>query len=118
LYRPVDRADKESCRPDFAAAVYPGHLWFDDGTFELNPSVPVTRRTPPTFLVQAEDDRVDSINNALVYYLALKRVGVPAEIHLYAHGGHAFGLRRTSLPITGWPGLFQIWLSNVAMARE
>ena len=50
LYGGVDAADKESCRPDFAVALYPGHLWVNQ-KFELNPNVPVTRETPPTFLV-------------------------------------------------------------------
>ena len=57
---------------------------------ELNPNVPVTSNTPPTFLLQAEDDPVDNVNNSLVYYIALKDAGVPVEMHLYAQGGHAF----------------------------
>ena len=56
LYRPVDAADKESCRPDFAVAVYPGHLWIGGETYALNRNVPVTQQTPPTFLLQAEND--------------------------------------------------------------
>jgi acetyl esterase/lipase len=60
LYPAVDAADKESCRPDFAVALYPGHLWIGPEKFELNPDVPVTRQTPPTFLLQAENDPVDS----------------------------------------------------------
>ncbi|HEY1482951.1 MAG TPA: alpha/beta hydrolase, partial [Candidatus Acidoferrum sp.] len=72
LYPGVDAADKESCRPDFAVALYPGHLWNDKEKFELNPDIRVTRNTPPTFLVQAENDNVDSINNSLVYFRALK----------------------------------------------
>ena len=83
LYPPADAADKESCRPDFAVAIYPGHLATPNG---LNPNVPVTRQTPPTFLVQAEDDHVDGVKQSLVYYLALKRAGVPVEMHLYAQG--------------------------------
>ena len=66
--------------------------------FELNPSVPVTGNTPPTFLLQAENDPVDEVNNSLVYYIALKMAGVPVEMHLYAQGEHAFGLRRTKFP--------------------
>ena len=58
--------------------------------FELNPDIPVTGRTPPTFLLHAENDPVDSVNNSLVYYIALKKAGVPAEMHLYAQGKHAF----------------------------
>jgi acetyl esterase/lipase len=112
---PVDAADKESCRPDFALALYPGHLWVDDKKFELNPEVPVTSETPPTFLLQAEDDHLDGINQSLVYYIALKNAGVSVEMHLYAQGGHAFGLRRTELPITGWPQLMETWLGTIGM---
>ena len=115
LYKPVDAADKGSCRPDFAVAVYPGHLSVVGDPYKLNPNVPVTRRTPPTFLVQAEDDYVDGINQSLAYYIALKNARVPAEMHLYAHGGHAFGLRRTNLPITEWPSLVEKWLRTIGM---
>ena len=116
LYKPVDAADKESCRPDFAVAVYPGHLDIKD--FHLNPNVPVTRKTPPTFLLQAEDDNVDGVNQSLAYFIALKNAGVPTEMHLYAHGGHAFGLRRTKLPITGWPQLVETWLRTIGMIGD
>ncbi|MEW9571919.1 alpha/beta hydrolase [Rhodanobacter sp. Si-c] len=111
LYPAVDAADKESARPDFALAIYPGHLATDDD--KLNPNVPVTRETSPTFLVQAEDDYVDGVNQSLVYYAALAKARVPAELHLYAHGGHAFGLRRTRQPITGWPDLAEAWLRTI-----
>lgn len=115
-YPEVDAADKESCRPDFAVALYPGHLWSSDRKiFELNPNVPVTSQTPPTFLLQAEDDPVDNVNNSLVYYVALKKAGVPVEMHLYAQGGHGFGLRRTKLPITDWPQLVETWLETIGM---
>src|SRR5262249_18289609 len=115
-YPEVDAADKESCRPDFAVALYPGHLWSSDRKiFELNPNVPVTSQTPPTFLLQAEDDPVDNVNNSLVYYVALKKAGVPVEMHLYAQGGHGFGLRRTKLPITEWPQLVETWLETIGM---
>ena len=115
LYPAVDAADKESCRPDFAVALYPGHLWISNNKFELNPNVPVNRRTPPTFLVQAENDNVDNINNSLVYYIALKNAGVPVEMHLYAEGKHAFGLRPTKFPITGWPQLVETWLRTIGI---
>jgi len=115
LYPAVDAADEESCRPDFAIALYPGHLWKRDGDLELNPNVPVTSDTPPTLIVQAEDDPVDPVENALVYFMALKRAGVPVEMHLYAEGGHAFGLRRTEHPITRWPKLAETWLQTIGM---
>lgn len=113
LYAPVDAADQESARPDFAMAIYPGHLATDDD--RLNPNVPVSRETPATFLVQAEDDYTDGVNQSLVYYAALQKAGVPVEMHLYAHGGHAFGLRRTKFPITGWPRPAEAWLRTIGI---
>jgi acetyl esterase/lipase len=73
---------------------------------------------PPTFLVQAEDDHVDSVYFPLAYYIALVKAGVPAEMHMYAQGGHAFGLRRTNLPITAWPDLVETWLGTIGMVTE
>jgi acetyl esterase/lipase len=139
LYPPVDAADKESCRPDFAVAIYPGHLslaaaeWDArqgtrkfvfhrpagaDENLGLNPEVPVTSQTSPTFLLQAEDDHVDNVNDSLAYYIALRKAGVPVEMHLYAQGGHAFGLRSTKLPITRWPDLVEIWMRTLGMIPE
>jgi len=139
LYLPVDEADKESCRPDFAVSIYPGHLSLSaaewdakqgtkkfvvphppnaDKEIGLNPEVPVTRQTPPTFLLQAQDDHVDNVDDALSYYIALKNARVPVEMHLYAQGGHAFGLRRTKLPITAWPQLVDTWLVTIGMIPE
>jgi acetyl esterase/lipase len=118
LYAPVDDADKESARPDFAVLAYPGHLnrgHLVTDNNSLNPHVPVTRETPPTFLVQAEDDTTDGVNQSLAYYAALAKAGVPAEMHLYAQGGHAFGLRRTAFPIAGWPRLVEKWLVTIGM---
>ena len=118
LYAPVDAADKESCRPDFAVSIYPGHLSVGGDAYRLNPNVPVTRQTPPTFLLQAENDHVDNVNDSLTYYIALKKAGVPVEMHLYAQGGHAFGLRRTKFPITGWPQLVETWLGTIGMIPQ
>ena len=123
LYTTVDAADKVSCRPDFAVAIYPGHLSFGDESLKtpkLNPDIAshITRQTPPTFLLQNEDDHVDNVNDSLVYYIALKNAGVPVEIHLYAQGGHAFGLRRTKFPVTRWPELVETWLGMIGMIAK
>lgn len=96
-------------------ALYPGHLWIDRKHFKLNTNVPVTRQTPPTFLLQHEDDNVDDGNRSLVYYIAVKQANVPVEMHLYAQGGHAFGLRPTPFPVTGWPHLVEMWLQTIGM---
>jgi acetyl esterase/lipase len=116
LYAPIDAADKESARPDFAVLVYPGHLATANDT--LNPNVPVTRETPTTFIVQAENDDVDGVHQALAYFTGLEKAGAPAEMHLYAQGGHAFGLRPTQFPITGWPRLVEAWLRTIGMTRQ
>ena len=118
-YSPVDAADKESCRPDFAVVCYPGHLWDYDDNFNLNPNVPVTTNTPPTFIVQAENDDVDAVEHSLVYYIALKKAGVPVEMHLYAKGGHAFGLRPSKYPVTTeWPRLARKWLETIGILSQ
>ncbi|HVZ05480.1 alpha/beta hydrolase [Hyphomicrobium sp.] len=125
LYAPIDEADKQSARPDFAVLVYPGHLATGDkpgrlatGENGLNPNVPVTSDTPPTFLVQAENDNTDGVIQSLVYSAALRKAGAKVELHLYAEGGHAFGLRHTALPITDWPRLVEIWLHSIGMIQE
>jgi acetyl esterase/lipase len=127
LYPAVDAADKESCRPDFAVALFPGHLWANedlassaikDEKFELRPDIHVTQETPPTLLLQAENDDVDPVDESLAYYIALKNAGVPVEMHLYAEGGHAFGLRHTEFPITKWPQLMETWLGTIGMISK
>jgi acetyl esterase/lipase len=119
LYPHVDAADEESCRPDFGVAIYPGHMMeHTSKRFELNPYIPVTGKTPPQFLLQDEDDPVDDVQNSLVYYAALTKAGVPVEMHLYAQGGHAFGMRRTKFPVTAWPQLVETWLGTIGMTAK
>jgi acetyl esterase/lipase len=126
-YAAVDAADQLSCRPDFAIAAYPGHLWAhededlatrDETDLRLRPDISVRADTPPTFLLQAEDDHVDGVEQSLAYYVALLKAGVPAEMHLYAEGGHAFGLRRNKLPISQWPRLVETWLATIGIVDD
>ena len=112
LYDTIDAADALSCRPDFAVIVYPGYLALSEKNFEANPDIHVSGQTPPTFIVQAEDDTVH-VENATVYFLELKKAKVPAELHIYAEGGHGYGLRRTALPVTGWPKIVDTWLHSI-----
>lgn len=114
LYPRVDAADDLSCRPDIAFVIYPGYLALSEKDFAFNPDIPVTKDTPPTFLLQAEDDPVH-VENAVEYFLQLKKAGVPAELHVYAQGGHGYGLRPTSLPITRWPALAATWLKTIGV---
>jgi acetyl esterase/lipase len=116
LYDRIDPADDLSCRPDFAVIVYPGYLALADKNFAANPDIQVTDQTPPSFIVQAEDDPVH-VENAVVYFLALKNAKVPAELHIYAAGGHGYGLRRTALPVTAWPQSVEAWLRTIVSAQ-
>ncbi len=120
IYAPVDQADAESCRPDFAVSLYPGHMSanYRADLSKLNPTIEVTSQTPPTFLLHAQDDPVDPVEFSLLYYAALKKANIPVEMHLFAHGGHAFGLRPTKLPITKWPKLVETWLGTIGMIPE
>lgn len=120
LYFEIDAADQQSCRPDFAIAIYPGHLSMRAGSLELNPDIAshISAQTPPTFLLQNEDDHVDSVWDSLVYYAALQKSGVPVEFHSYAEGGHAFGLRRTKYPATGWTQLVEVWLKTIGITAD
>jgi acetyl esterase/lipase len=113
LYDRVDAADELSCRPDFAVIVYPGYLALSEQNFAPNPEIHVTDKTPTTFVVQSEDDPVH-VENSTVYFLALKNAGIPAEMHLYAAGGHGYGLRRTNLPVTTWPQSVETWLHTIS----
>jgi len=112
LYDPIDAADQLDCRPDFAVIVYPGYLALEERNFMPNPDIHVTDMTPPSFIVQAEDDPVH-VENSTVYFLALKNAKVPAEMHIYAQGGHGYGLRRTALPVTTWPQSVEAWLHTI-----
>jgi len=119
MYPAVDAADKLSCRPDFAIACYPGHLSGEkEEPVEFNPHVTITSNTPPTFLVQAEDDHVDGVGQSLAYYIALEKAKVPVEMHLYAQGGHGFGLRASKYPIAEWPQLVETWLKTIGMTPK
>ncbi len=106
-YEPVDAVDKESCRPDFAVMIYPGGVVGRNG--EINPGVHVTKETPPSFFAHAGDDRVTP-ENSVQMYLALKRAGVPAELHVYSTGGHGFGMRAGKLPVNSWTKRCEEWL--------
>jgi acetyl esterase/lipase len=113
VYAPVDAADRVSSRPDFAVALYPGHICREDG--QLDPGLHVTKGTPPTFLLQAWDDPTDEICNSTMYARALDAAGASAEVHLFAKGGHAFALRGNAHPIMQWPALVEAWLKEIGI---
>jgi acetyl esterase/lipase len=113
-YPPVDDADKLSSRPDFALLIYPAYLMEGE---KASSELKITSNTPPTFLVQTEDDGVH-VENSLGYYAALKQAKVPVEMHLYASGGHGYGLRPTSKTVTTWPARAEEWLRSIGVMTK
>ena len=105
-YEPVDEVDQVSCRPDFAVLIYPAYL-VKDG--KLVPEAVVTKMTPPMFMAHAYNDGVTPESSVLLW-LALKRVGVGAEMHITETGGHGYGLRKTDSNSHRWPLRCEQWM--------
>lgn len=115
-YAAVDAADALPSRPDFAMVMYSGHLWTGaKHGLSLVDDIAVDDAVPPTFIVQATDDPTDDVRESLTYYRALIDAGVPVEMHLFARGGHAFGLRMKDAPVAAWTGLAERWMQDIGM---
>jgi len=110
LYEPVDAADQLACRPDFSVPVYPAYLNQKD-TFVMVDEFAISDKTPPTFIVAAQNDK-SYVDCSLTYYIALKQAGVPVELHLFPSGGHGFGMRRKGGSIDSWTDLLGTWLQQ------
>jgi acetyl esterase/lipase len=112
-YETVDDADHASCRPDFAVLIYPGGV-IRRGSDELTKEIRVAKDTPPMFLVHAHNDAAD---NSVHLYLALRKAGVPTEMHIYSSGGHGFGLRPTGKPSATWPARCEEWMRDQGILK-
>lgn len=110
-YDPIDEIDKISCRPDFAVMLYSGYFKVKDKD-ELSPTIHITKDAPPMFLVHATDDPISEPDNSVTMYLAMKHAGVPVELHLYASGGHGFGVRKVDQPCATWTDRFTDWMRH------
>jgi acetyl esterase/lipase len=108
-YQKVDAADDVSCAPNFMLLIYPAYLSLKDEGDKINPSVAVTPKHPKTFMIIAQNDPVRP-ENALAYYLELAKNKVPAELHIYATGGHGYGLRESKELVTTWPDRALDWM--------
>ena len=113
-YATVDARDAVSCRPDFVLLIYPAYLTVREEGDKVSPELKVSKETPPTFLVQAEDDGV-RVETSLFYYAALRTARVPAEMHLYPVGGHGYGMRKTDKLVTTWPARAEEWLRSLGV---
>jgi acetyl esterase/lipase len=120
LYEPIDAIDKVSCRPDFAVMCYSGYLK-DKDKDEIRSDIRIPPDTPPIFLAHASDDKVSyggSLSeNSAIMYLALKRAGVPTELHIYATGDHDFGVRQNEKLPSSWPQLCVTWLRSQGLLK-
>ncbi len=113
-YSPVDKLDDLSCRPDFAALIYPAYL--DQGeNRSLTPELKVNDQTPPMYLFATADDKYG--NSALVMTGALCDAGVPVELHFLPDGGHGYGLRKGKRAAEAWPEMFAKWLDEYMLSK-
>lgn len=109
-YEPTDKADEVfSHEPNFAILVYPAYLTDKDG--KLKPEFEVKIDSPPMFFAHSSDDPVTS-EGSVALYMALTKNKVPAELHLYAGGGHGYGMRKTGNPSASWPARAADWLKS------
>jgi acetyl esterase/lipase len=116
-YDVIDKIDDVSCRPDFGIACYSGYLKAKDKD-EIWPDLNIPEDTPPIFLTHAADDNIASADNSSIMYQALKRANVPAELHIFATGGHDFGVRQTEKPPAAWTRLCLDWLRSNGILKK
>jgi len=98
-----DSVERQSCRPNFQALIYPGR------SGDIQPGTDF----PPVFLACFYTDRKDISEGLAEVYLRFKRAGVPAELHIYSTGGHGFGLRASNQkPVGAWAARFEEWMAD------
>jgi acetyl esterase/lipase len=100
-YEPVDDIDKQSFLSNFTALIYPAYLIDGDKSLNLAPEFQITETTAPTFTVQTQDDGIQC-ENAIAWFLNLKKFNRPCELHVFAEGGHGYGLLRRGFPVNDW----------------
>ncbi len=115
-YPATDAIDEVSCRPDFAVLCYAGYLKAKDKD-ELAPWLHIPAGTPPIFLVHGGDDLISSPEQSVVAYLALKRAGIPTELHIYASTAHDFGVRASDNPCSTWTQACVAWLKHQGLLK-
>lgn len=117
-YKRTDTIDAASCRPDFLALVYPWKLQDAADASKLRADIRVDKTMPPVFIAHAADDKGAKIEGSLLLFLQLQAAGVPAEAHLYAKGGHGFGLRPADVPCpTDWPLRLAAWMKVMQLVK-
>ncbi|MFZ4766331.1 MAG: alpha/beta hydrolase [Roseimicrobium sp.] len=116
LYEAKTDVDHVSCRTDFLALVYPWKIQDATDASKLRADIRLDKTMPPVFIAHAADDKGAKIEGSLLLFLQLQALGVPTEAHLYAKGGHGFGLRPADVPCpTDWPVRLAQWLQVMAL---
>ncbi|MGE5195250.1 MAG: alpha/beta hydrolase [Deltaproteobacteria bacterium] len=116
-YESIDAVDEASCRPDFAVLCYSGYLKAKDKD-EISQGIRIPADTPPIFLAHSSDDKISDAEHSAFMYLALKRAGVPAELHIYATGDHDFGVRQNEKLPSSWTQLCVKWLRSRELLKS
>lgn len=116
-YTRVDCADDNPCRPDFTILVYPAYLVDNETKTKLEPEIKVDSNTPPAFMAHAGNDRIPA-EGSIQYYLALRKAGVSAELHIHPLGGHGFGMRKSNFPVHKWPDRCAEWMKSTGILGE
>jgi acetyl esterase/lipase len=129
---PIERL---SCRPDFSILIYPvitfkeewGHMGSRENLIGKTTDwkiiqnfcneLQVNKLTPPAFLALADDDAAVKPRNSIEYYLALKREGIPAELHIFREGGHGFGMNKKGKPHDQWPTMVVEWMKAMKFIK-
>lgn len=104
--------DVEDATPNFAVPVYPAYLVSKEDPFHLLPGFEVSAKSPPMCFVHANDDSWSATASALLY-LEYKKLNIPCELHIYAKGGHGFGMRKSGGPVNDWPDRVAEWMKSM-----
>jgi acetyl esterase/lipase len=131
----TDPVERVSCRPDFMILIYPvitmnfpyTHKGSRENLLGKNPDQDladlmsnekqVNLQTPPAFLVHATEDSVVPVENSIMFYSALRKAGVPAEMHIYLKGQHGFGLGINKGEVSTWPDLCKNWMNSLGLLK-
>lgn len=131
----ADPVEREDSRPDFLILAYPvitlkppyahmgsrrnliGDSPSDELIEQLSTETRVTSRTPPTFLMHTDADKAVPCENSVFFYLALRKAGVPSEMHIYAEGGHGVDLAKGHPTLGNWPERLRLWMGVRGLLR-
>lgn len=117
---PIDRSlDVDDVTPNFVVPIYPAYLADKDDAYRLRRDFKVTDKAPPLCLVHADDDKdLSSSAGSAMLYLEYKKLGRPAELHIYAKGGHGFGLKPLELPTADWLVRVTEWMGAMGWMKR